>query len=131
TYMDARFGATIDYPADLLEPERSPGEDADHLVSRDGAVVLSIWGAPATGTLTVAEAMATDLYRSGFQTVSEQKADASGYVIGGRHGARGFLKRVRWTEPDRKVVQTACITWPADRDGELRPVAEKIAASLR
>jgi len=132
TYMDARFGVTIDYPADLLEPEPSPGEGADHrFVSSDGAVVLSVWGAPATGTLTIAEAMATDLYRSGFETVTEQKADASGYVIGGRHGARAFLKRVRWTAPDRKVVETACITWPADRDGELRSIAEKIVSTLR
>jgi hypothetical protein len=132
TYMDARFGVTIDYPADLLEPQPSHGEGADHrFVSSDGAVVLSVWGAPATGTLTIAEAMATDLYRSGFETVTERKANASGYVIAGRHGARAFLKRVRWTAPDRKVVETACITWPADRDGELRAIAEKIAATLR
>jgi hypothetical protein len=132
TYMDARFGVTIDYPADLLEPEPSRGEGADRqFVSRDGAVVLSVWGAPATGTLTIAETMATDVYRSGFQTVSGQTADASGYVIAGRHGARAFLKRVRWTEPDRKVVETACITWSADRDDELRPIAEKIVSTLR
>lgn len=132
TYVDPYFGATIDYPADLLNLEPSYAEGAGRrFASSDGAMVLSVWGATATGSLSVTEAMATDLYRSGFETVTNQMADVEGYTIGGRHGAREFLKRVRWSEPNGKVVETACITWPTDRDSEFRLLAEKIVATLR
>lgn len=132
TYMDPYFGVTIDYPADLLRPGPSYAEGAGHrFASKDGALILSVWGARAAETLSITETMATDLYRSGFQSVTDQRADAAGYIIGGRHGAREFLKRVRWAEPDGKVVETACITWPTVRDDEFRPLAEKIASTLR
>lgn len=132
TYMDYFFGVTIDYPADLLRAEPFYSEGAGRrFASKDGAMILSVWGGPATGKLSITETMAIDLYRSGFQTVTDQKADAYGYIIGGRHGAREFLKRVRWTDSHRRIVETACITWPTDRDGEIRPLAVQIVATLR
>jgi hypothetical protein len=132
TYLDPYSGATLDYPADLLRPEPGYADGAGHrFVSADGKVTVSIWGSWITGGLTPTEAMATDIYRSGFEAVTMKDVDDLGYRIAGRHGAHRFLKRVRWSGKDGHIAETMCISWPADRDASWTMLAEKIAGTLR
>lgn len=132
TFLDPYSGATVDYPADLLRPEPDYGaRTMRRFVSRDGAVALTIWASRADNGITIREAMATDIYRSGFEEVSDQHADDTGYLIGGHHGSRAFLKKVRWAAADVPMTETACITWPISRGTAWKTLAEKILGTLR
>ncbi|WP_068092835.1 hypothetical protein [Novosphingobium rosa] len=130
SYVNARFGYTVCYPADLLHPQREADNgDGREFTGAHGAV-LRVWSSYNALEATVPQARAEDVKRftgQGYR-ITYQVAKPGWYVLSGAGRAGTFYKR-RMLNKDRDL--TFELLYPSSDAAIWNPVAAKLNACLK
>lgn len=132
TYCNAKYSYCVGYPAALLEPQGEPdAADGQKFVSKDKAVVLTVWGSfnaldeklPATYESAVAS-----LEKEGVK-VTYKLLRPPWFVASGT-SARGQI-HYRKTFLVNGIFKTLLLTYPSARKTEFDQLVGKIVTSFR
>ena len=128
-YANARFGYTVQYPADLLVPEReADNADGRQFHAREGSARLAVWGAYNAESLSPRELAARDMTDCAGGTVSYRVAKArliafSCITPGGQVIYQKTLIRA-------DVLATVRFDYPLAERARWDPVVGRVASSL-
>ncbi len=128
TYMNPRFGATVDYPANVFTVRDPPPENGDgqSFRSSDGRAQLLIYGAyNAEG-----DTPQNYLEKHADQGVSYRRTTARYYVISGTRKDQIFYERCNF-QPVGDIIVCLSITYPAHEKAAWDPIVARLNKSLR
>jgi hypothetical protein len=131
TYANARFGTTVDYPANLF-PQRDPppaNSDGQGFRSRDGRVHLSVWGhyninddTPESYVKEIVEPDGGITYR---------QITPRYFVVSGLRKGEIFYQRCNFAAKPDDVVDCFKVTYPTANKAAMDPVVARLSRSLR
>lgn len=96
TYTNARFGTTVDYPADRFRPLPPPQNgDGQAFESTDGSATFRVWGSHNVLDDTPGSRMGSTLGNGGFETVRNAALTGTGdgFTVEALRGGRLVLHR--------------------------------------
>lgn len=135
TYRNARFGTTIDYPANLFEMLPPPdNHDGRSFAARGGTAGFILFAGFNVFDETIDGLLAADLSLGGYDTLtySRQGQGPAGdqwYVLSGLREGDIFYRKVILTG-DSAVIHTFEISYPAAEKPTFDPVTARMAESM-
>jgi hypothetical protein len=129
TYMNARFGTIVDYPASVFTVRDPPPENGDgqSFWSADGHAHLSVYGAfNAEG-----DTPQRYLEKHADEGVSYRRATAHYYVVSGTRKDELFYERCNFQEGKSDIVNCFTLTYPAAEKAAWDPIVTRLSKSLR
>lgn len=128
TYMNLRFGTTLDYPASIFTDRDPPPENGDgqSFHSSDGRAQLSVYGA------NNAEGDTPQRYleKIAGEGVSYRRATANYYVMSGTRKDQLFYERCNF-QPGGDTIVCFSLTYPAQDKAAWDPIVARLSKSLR
>lgn len=128
TYMNPRFGTTLDYPANIFTVRDPPPENGDgqSFWSSDGHARLLIYGAyNAEG-----DTPQRYLERHADEGVSYRRATAHYYVASGTRKDQLFYERCNFHEGKNDIIDCFTVTYPAGEKVAWDPIITRLSKSL-
>jgi hypothetical protein len=129
TYMNPRFGTTVDYPGRIFTDRDPPPENGDgqSFRSGDGHAQLLIYGAYN------AEGDTPQRYveKHADEGVSYRRATARTYVISGTRKDQLFYERCNFQEGKNDIINCFSVTYPAAEKVVWDPIVTRLSKSLR
>jgi hypothetical protein len=131
TYINARFGTVVEYPANLVFPRpESDNGDGRKFVSRDGAIEFTVYGSYNALDYTVTQEMqsaAADWKHDGSR-ITYQKAGPNWYAISGYSGDDIFYEKAIYR---KDVFHTLIWQYPIKMKSRLDVPVNRSVHSLR
>ena len=130
TYGNARFGYTLCYPADLLQPQREADNGDGRAFLGAGGAKLLVWGNYNALEQSLAEAMRADEARMVAEggVVTYRAARANWYVLSGRGRGQLFYWRRQLTADRFASFE---LSYPAPAAALWNPVAARLSRCFR
>lgn len=130
TYVNGRYGTTVDIPFDvfLAEPEAENG-DGRRFVSRDGSASLTVFAGANVDRRSLSELVRAARVDAADERVTYERKGGRWYVLSGYAGPKVFYRKLLFS-PDREVVHTIEIVYPAVAKPLYDPLTARIANSL-
>jgi len=131
TYANARFGTTIDYPADLFAQHDPPPENGDGQAfrSRDGRARLAVWGAyNVDGDSPQAY---VQQYVEPDGGISYRQITARHFVVSGLRNGDIFYQRCNFAAAPGDVIDCFKATYPETDKAAMDAVVARLSRSLR
>ncbi len=129
TYMNARFGATVDYPATIFtvrDPEPDNG-DGQSFHSGDGKAQLLVYGALNADGDTPKKY----LEKLPNEGVSYKNTTARSYVVSGTRKDELFYERCNFQPDGGDTIVCFSLTYPAQDKTAWDPIVTRLSKSLR
>jgi hypothetical protein len=129
TYMNPRFGATVDYPATIFTVRDPAPENGDgqSFHSSDGHAQLLIYGAYNTEGDTPQRY----LEKHADEGVSYRRTTARTYVVSGTRKDQLFYERCNFQEGKNDIINCFTVTYPAAEKVAWDPIVTRLSKSLR
>lgn len=130
TYVNARFGTTLDYPADVFaaEPEADDG-DGRRFVSADGRASLTVYAGFNVDHRSLRALARAALKDAADERVTYEAAGRRWFVLSGFRGTDVFYRKLILS-PDGAVAHTLELTYPATEKRVYDPLTARIANSM-
>lgn len=132
-YVNERFGAAADVPADYSAGDPPANGDGLTFTSPDGAATISIWGALATVTDESFADYATRLVshdKDDGWDVSYSAGKSDWFAFSGSKGDRIFYEKVI-KACNGEIANHVRLEYPVARKKEFDPIVAHVAKSLR
>ena len=130
TYVNDRFGTTIDYPASQFTPMAPPANgDGRTFRSSDGQAQFFVFGQYNALGLGFAELIAYDKAHGGYDAVTYQRKGTGWYVLSGYKGRDIFYRKVLVQEGG-ELLSVFEITYPGSQKTAFDPIVSRMAASM-
>jgi hypothetical protein len=128
TYLNPRFGAAADYPADLFTVKDPPPENGDGQTfhTADGRAELSIYG---SYNIDGERPEAYVQRHVSLRDVTYKKIGADFYAVSGTRGATVYYERCNF--PDNDMLSCFYVSYPAAEKAKWDPIVTRIGRSLR
>lgn len=133
TYVNERFGAAADIPAEYLEGEEPANDDGRRFTSPDGSAVIAVWG--ALGSLEgesfqqYAEQLVSYDKQEGW-TISYTAGQKDWYAFSGTKGDQIVYEKIIQA-CDGQIANHVRLEYPASRKAEFDPIVTRVTESLR
>lgn len=129
TYVNARSGASLTYPADLFEPlPPTEGGENQRFVSRDGEAELEFIVLPRAPGQTPRRLQQSLIGQPGYGEVTYSKRGRSWFVLSGYRDGRIFYDKYIFA---RDSVQAFALAYPSSHRHVYDPVVEVIEDNFR
>src|SRR5579883_142709 len=131
TYANPRFGATIDYPADLFVRTDPPPENGDGQAfrSRDGRTRLAVWG--RYNSAGDSPQRYVEQYVEPDGGITYRQITARYYVVSGLRKGDIFYQRCNFPTPPDDVIICFEATYPPADKAAMDAVVARLSRSLR
>jgi hypothetical protein len=131
TYANPRFGATIDYPADLFVRPDPPPENGDGQAfhTRDGRARLAVWGAYNIDGDSPQHYVDEYIERDG--GITYRQITARYFVVSGVRKGDIFYQRCNFPVPPDDVIACFQATYPPADKAAMDAVVARLGRSLR
>jgi hypothetical protein len=127
TYINGRFGTTIEYPADLFEMLPPPeNDDGRSFATADGAARFIVYAGYNVLEQTLTEL--ADTAAAGADSVIYRQESGRWYLLQGTRGDDIFYGKVVLT--DEGVIHSFEITYPAAQRETFDPIAAQMVDSM-
>lgn len=126
TYSNARFGTTVDYPADLFEMQPAPeNDDGRRFLSRDGSAGFLVYAGFNVLDQTLTEL--ADEAAAGADSVTYRQESRRWYLLLGTRGDDIFYRKVILADD---IVHSFEISYPASQRDLFDPIAAEMVDSM-
>ena len=129
TYMNPRFGTTVDYPGRIFTDRDPPPENGDgqSFHSSDGRAQLLVYGAyNAEG-----DTPQRYLEKLANEGVSYRRTTARTYVVSGTRKDQLFYERCNFQSGGGDIIVCLSVTYPAQEKTAWDPIVTRLSNSLR
>lgn len=131
TYTNARYGVVVAYPPDIFtRPGEEPSNHAGREFSGEGGAWFSVYSNANALFQTPADFLEEEAGSKPADAIIEQRLHDNGYDL--VHAADD---RIEWRKllvsGNGGFVHWLTIGWPREQDPAMRPVARRMASSLR
>lgn len=129
TYVNARSGASLTYPADLFEPlPPSEGGESRRFISRDGEAELEFIVLPRAPGQTPGSLQQSLMGQAGYGEVTYSPRGRSWFVLSGYREGRVFYDKYVFTSDN---VQAFALAYPTSHRHVYDSVVEAIEDNFR
>lgn len=129
-YRNARFGTTVDVPADVFRPLPAPDNgDGQRFESADGRASLTVFAGNNVERRTLRQLIQAAESDATGERITYRKAGRSWFVISGFRGDDVFYRKLLLSEGGR-VGHTVELVYPAAEKATYDRLTARIANSL-
>lgn len=130
TYVNARFGTAVEYPADVLVPEpESENGDGHRFHSADGRASLTVFAGHNVTDMDLRALVRSAHADAAGDRITYERIGRRWFVLSGFRGENVFYRKLLLS-PDGSVAHTLEIVYPASQKRLYDPLTARMANSL-